>query len=87
MEEVYGYPDEITYGGGYGARGTLQIKAGNYSVISQHNFTIGELFNFYVQLKKGYKDYENKLCFEIESDQSYIGNNRPANKYSSAIWR
>ena len=59
----------------------MQIKAGNYSVISQHNFTI----NFYVQLKKGYKDYENKLCFEIESDQSYIGNNRPANKYSSAI--
>ena len=109
IEEVYGFPDEISYGGGYGARGILDIKAGNYSVVSQHSFTTGELYDFYTQLNKCYEDlsgtcilrnverelnlvlefkktgsviihgdfqetvnYENKLYFEFDSDQSCI---------------
>lgn len=50
IDEVFGFPDQLSYGGGYGAKGTLNIIAGNYNVKSTHYFTTGELYDFTQQL-------------------------------------
>jgi len=109
IDEVFGYPNETSFGGGYGAKGNIQISVGGYKVDSQYYFTTGELFRFRQSLMNGYDnlsgiatldntegDFElsvsfnksgkvqifgcfqerlginNKLIFEIESDQTYV---------------
>ena len=52
--EVYGFPEEISYGGGYGAKGSLEICVGSYNVHADHYFTTGELYAFFCQLQKCY---------------------------------
>lgn len=54
IDEVFGFPNEIAYGGGYGARGSLNIQVGPYNVHANHCFTTGELYDFYCQLQKCY---------------------------------
>jgi hypothetical protein len=34
IDEVWGYPNETSYGGGYGAKGNLSIRAGEYMVVN-----------------------------------------------------
>lgn len=46
IEEVFGFPETTSYGGGYSARGNLKIVAGCYQADSQHYFTTGELYTF-----------------------------------------
>lgn len=58
IEEIWGFPDEISYGGGYGAKGMLTIHAENYSVTALHYFTTGELYQYYIQLQ----DCHQSLC-------------------------
>jgi len=55
IEELFGYPNEISYGGGYGAAGILTIVSGSCSVMGRHSFTTGELYKFYGQLQKCYE--------------------------------
>lgn len=52
--EVYGFPNEIAYGGGYGVKGLIDICVGSFSVHANHYFTTGELYNFSCQLQKCY---------------------------------
>jgi len=54
IDEVFGFPNVIAYGGGYGARGNLDIQVGPYNVHPVHCFTTGELYTFYCQLQKCY---------------------------------
>lgn len=54
IEEVFGYPHETSYGGGYGAKGNLTIQSGGFSANSPHYFTTGELYSFYQQLQDCY---------------------------------
>jgi hypothetical protein len=56
IEEVFGFPNETSYGGGYGARGTFSVKSGGYAAKDMHYFTTGELFEFYTQLKVCYEN-------------------------------
>lgn len=55
IDEVYGFPDETSYSGGYGAKGSIEIVAGAYRVNSQHHFTTGELHMFKESLVKCYE--------------------------------
>ena len=56
IDEVWGYPHETNYGGGYAAKGTLSIHIGEYAVNNAiHYFTTGELFEFLQQLQQCYK--------------------------------
>ncbi len=52
ISQVYGFPDEILYGGGYFAKGKLDICVGSYSAFAKHSFTTGELYDFFCELKK-----------------------------------
>lgn len=54
ISEVYGFPEETAYGGGYGAQGILDIRVGSYTVYANHYFTTGELYAFFCQLQKCY---------------------------------
>ncbi len=54
IEEVFGYPHEMSYGGGYGAKGSLTIRSGSFSANAPHYFTTGELYSFYRQLQDCY---------------------------------
>jgi hypothetical protein len=66
IEEVWGYPNETSYGGGYGAKGKLTIKEGEYSVNNAaHYFTTGELYKFLQELQQ---------CYEKLEGVAYLGN-------------
>jgi len=54
IEEVWRFPNEVSYSGGYGAKGMLTIRAGAYAVTASHCFTTGELYRFFQALKQGY---------------------------------
>ncbi len=54
MNEVWGFPDQTSFGGGYDAEGTLTIRAGAYSVSAACSFTTGELYRFSVSLQQCY---------------------------------
>ncbi len=59
IDEVWGYPHETNYGGGYAAKGTLTIHSGEYAVNNAtHYFTTGELFEFLQQLQHCYKTFD-----------------------------
>lgn len=54
IEEVFGYPNKTSYGGGYGANGKLTIQSGGFSANATHYFTTGELYSFYQQIQDCY---------------------------------
>ena len=64
IEEVFGYPDETSYGGGYGAKGTLDIKSGGFMVSAPHYFTTGELYVFYQQLQGCYDSLTGRATLD-----------------------
>jgi hypothetical protein len=64
MDEVFGFPKEESYGGGYGAKGVLSIRAGAYSVTDAHYFTTGELYRFYLALKECYDLLDGEAVLE-----------------------
>ena len=64
IDEVWGFPNEISYGGGYGAKGRLSICAGEYSVSAMHYFTTGELYRFFMGLKQCYAILNGEVVLE-----------------------
>ena len=66
INEVYGFPEEIAYGGGYGAKGTLEISVGSYYVHADYYFTTGELYTFLCQLQK---------CYDSICGEAFLVNN------------
>lgn len=109
INEVFDFPNRTSAFGGYDAKGTIDIKTGNYRVIGELWLSTGEIYNFYISLKESCKNIvgqaqlitternlilsanfdkfghvlingeyqeiaseENKLLFEINSDQSYL---------------
>lgn len=81
--EIFGFPKEKAYGGGYGAKGILSIKVGSYLVKADHYFTTGELFDFYIKLQDCYKsisgdavlkntEHELQLTLSFKNDGKVI---------------
>jgi len=62
--EVFGFPDETSYGGGFGARGQLRISAGSYTVSAMHYFTTGELYGFSEALAQCYERLSGTATLE-----------------------
>jgi hypothetical protein len=57
VDEVFGYPKEICYAGGYGAKGRLSIQADGFILEEvEHYFGTGELYDFMKQLETCYAD-------------------------------
>jgi hypothetical protein len=68
--EVFGFPQEITYPGGYYAKGKIEIKSGSYYVLAEHCFTTGELWTFKNALKACYKEFSGEV--ELNSTESEL---------------
>lgn len=65
IDELFGFPDETSYGGGYGAKGRLTIRANEYSVVAAtHYFTTGELYRFMLQLEECYETLSGTAVLE-----------------------
>ncbi|MBQ6043552.1 MAG: hypothetical protein IJL41_05360 [Clostridia bacterium] len=52
--EIYGFPKEIAYGGGFEVNGAVEISVGSYKVHANHCFTTGELCVFLSELQRCY---------------------------------
>lgn len=83
IDELFGYPNETSYGGGYSAKGTLSIVSGNYSAVAAHYFTTGELYHFYEELKKCYKSVEGKAI--LHNTENELGLSCEFNKLGHVI--
>ncbi len=56
INDVFGYPNETSYGGGYSVKGRIEISVLGFKVDSQHYFTTGELYMFKEKLKLCYQN-------------------------------
>jgi len=64
LKEVFGFPKETSYLGGYDVKGKIQIKSGNYYVKDAELwFSTGQIYEFYKQLLKCYEELEGIINF------------------------
>ena len=64
IDEIWGFPNETNWAGGYAAKGILTIRAGTYFVSAVHYFTTGELYDFSTGLKNGYNTLKGEAILE-----------------------
>ena len=63
FQEVYGFPEKTCFKGGYAVRALVEIKSANFQVQSVLFTSTGELYQFYLQLKKCNQDMLGKACY------------------------
>jgi hypothetical protein len=63
-EEVFGFPDQPRYFGGYDAQGRVEIQCGPYHVYGSLEFSTGDIWEFYTELLKAYNDLAGKAVFQ-----------------------
>ena len=63
LQNVIGFPEETSHFGGYDAEGIVEIKSGNYYVLGEMWFSTGDVYKFYTQLEKCYRDLKGKATF------------------------
>jgi hypothetical protein len=77
FQEVFGFPENTSYSGGYDTRSIIEIKSGDFLVKSIIYVTTGELYKFYEDLLKcnevlkgviDFGNYEYNLNFKLEYD-------------------
>ncbi|QFK71889.1 hypothetical protein F7984_11935 [Pradoshia sp. D12] len=77
-QNISGFPEDTSHFGGYNAVGIVEIKSGNYYVLGELWFTTGDIYKFYKQLDKYYRElkgmatfwnYETSLKLEVVFNQ------------------
>ncbi len=77
-QNISGFPEDTSHFGGYDAVGIVEIKSGNYYVLGELWFTTGDIYKFYKQLDKCYRElkgmatfwnYETSLKLEVVFNQ------------------
>ena len=63
LQNAIGFPKEISHFGGYDAEGIVEIKSGNYYVLGETWFTTGDVYEFYKQFDKCYRELKGKATF------------------------
>jgi len=64
LQNVSGFPKDISHFGGYDAEGIVEIKSGNYYVLGELWFTTGDVYEFYKQLDKCYCELKGMATFQ-----------------------
>jgi len=81
IDEVYGFPNETCFKGGYECKVGIEIKVGSYSVKSNFYTSTGELFKFYEKLKicqnelngvAVFDSYESNLALTVKYESGKI---------------
>ncbi|MGE7691574.1 WapI family immunity protein [Lysinibacillus sp. NPDC097214] len=66
--EVFGFPNETSYLGGYEVKGKIDIKSGNYFVKDAELwFSTGQIYTFFSQLQKCFKQLNGSVTFTDSS--------------------
>lgn len=63
LDELSGFPEEPSYFGGYDARGTVEVRCGNYYVRGSLCFSTGQVSEFLSELKSAYDVLAGQACF------------------------
>ena len=73
INEVYGFPKETSFRGGYDIKCNLWISSGIYSINTDSYFSsTGALYNFYDQLKQCYETLNGKASYEVYCAENYL---------------
>ncbi|SMQ77544.1 hypothetical protein SAMN05444673_2878 [Bacillus sp. OV166] len=70
LNEVYGFPNETSYLGGYDVKGKINIKSRNYYVKDAEIwFSTGQVYQFFIQLQNCYNELKGSVTF-LESENN-----------------
>ena len=73
IDEMFGFPNSTDYEGGYSFKGTLEICAGNYHVVSYSYISAtGALYHFASELEKCYNLLDGKANYELLLENDLI---------------
>lgn len=73
LNEVYGFPNETSYLGGYDVKGKIDIKSGNYYVKDAEIwFSTGQVYQFFIQLQKCYNELKGSVTFSDSENNMKI---------------
>jgi len=73
LEEVYGFPNETSYLGGYDVKGKIAIKSGNYYVKDAEIwFSTGQVYRFFIELQKCYNELKGSVTFSESENNLQI---------------
>ena len=64
IDEIWGFPNDTTFKGGYDAKCTLAIRAAGYSVSDMLHSSTGELYRFMTALKRCHEDFSGSAILE-----------------------
>lgn len=72
IDEVFGFPYETCFKGGYEVKGKIDIKSGNYFVKGAELwFSTGQIYEFYIDLQKCFKQLSGSINFAPESNLKF----------------
>ncbi|WP_449539693.1 WapI family immunity protein [Ferdinandcohnia sp. Marseille-Q9671] len=71
--EVYGYPTETSYLGGYDVKSKVEIKSGNYLVKDAELWcSTGQIYTFFIQLQECYNNLTGSATFSESENKLKI---------------
>ena len=62
--EIYGYPNETSFRGGYDIKSEVEISVGNYNCRGSMYITTGDIYSFYQDLRTCYGELNGELKLE-----------------------
>lgn len=73
INEIYGFPNETSFRGGYDIKCNLSVSSDIYSITTDDYYSsTGALYNFYNQLKKCYDTLNGKASYEVYFAENYL---------------
>ncbi|WP_017413913.1 WapI family immunity protein [Clostridium tunisiense] len=79
IEEVYGFPNQTSYLGGYDAKGSVEVKSGDFYAKIEIWLTTKDFAMLYEQLNRCYQDISGEVKFiscECEVEFSLVFDNK-----------
>lgn len=73
ISEVFGFPQETSFRGGYDIKCNLEISAGVYSICTNNYYSsTGALYNFYNELFKCHKHLKGVASYNLYCPENYL---------------
>ncbi|MDE5943336.1 MAG: hypothetical protein K2H30_03915 [Clostridia bacterium] len=86
ITEVFGFPKETSFRGGYDVSCNLEISSGLYNMRTNHYYSsTGALYNFYNELLKCYNDLTGMASYKLNYPENYLDLNVEFDEYGVNI--
>lgn len=84
--EVFGFPNETSFRGGYDVKCNMEISSGLYCVRTDHFYSsTGALYNFYNELLKCYNNLKGIASYKLNCPENYFDLNVKFDEYGVNI--